>query len=186
MPLSTIGNWKRELKEWTNLNFVTYHGNSEDRAQFRDVEFASREGKSKEMVPMFDCILTTPQMLASDHTLFSKFEYDCVVIDEAHCLKNTESRLFAAFHSLRSQHRVLLTGTPVQNNAAELFALMHAIADKKFPSLEHFTNMFGELKEAAQVARLHDVLRLHLLRRCKDDVENCDGKYNSGPCIVLK
>eukprot|EP01052_Picozoa_sp_SAG31_P013806 SAG31_NODE_840_length_11596_cov_3.056623_9_plen_633_part_01 len=166
VPLTILGNWQRELAEWTTLDFVTYHGSACDRDTFKQREF-SRPG----LIPRFDVLLTTLQMLQRETYLFQKLQFDCVVVDEGHSLKNIDSVAFQRVLALKTSMRVLLTGTPVQNNSAELFALLHMVEPDKFPSLAQFTSRFGLLEKAEEVGRFHKELKTFLLRRCKEDVE---------------
>lgn len=92
-------------------------------------------------------------------------------MDEAHKLKNTSSRLFETLSTIESKHRVLLTGTPLQNKTEELWALLNFADAKRFHDMEDFLHKFGDLKNATQVASLHEMLKPYLLRRIKEDVE---------------
>lgn len=92
------------------------------------------------------------------------------MIDEAHRIKNSESRLSRELSSFEFSHCVLLTGTPIQNNIMELFTLLHFLAPEKF-SEEQFKEQYGELGRSAQVEELHKILKPYLLRRMKNDVE---------------
>jgi SNF2 family DNA or RNA helicase len=92
-------------------------------------------------------------------------------VDEAHRLKNIKSRLFEDLASVPRDFCLLLTGTPLQNSTEELWALLHFCDPVAFASKDEFTNQFGQLQDASQVASLHTVLRPYLLRRVKEDVE---------------
>lgn len=94
-----------------------------------------------------------------------------MVVDEAHRLKNATSKLFEHMVQIPREHVVLLTGTPLQNKTEELWALMHFADSEKFSRQSDFVNQFGDLKDAAHVAKLHQVLKPYLLRRIKEDVE---------------
>lgn len=94
-----------------------------------------------------------------------------MIVDEAHRLKNIKSKLFQDLASVPRDWCLLLTGTPLQNSTEELWALLHFCDPDSFGSREEFTNKFGQLQDADQVANLHTVLRPYLLRRVKEDVE---------------
>lgn len=91
-------------------------------------------------------------------------------MDEGHRLKNARSRLYSALAELNASCRLLLTGTPLQNNLAELFFLMHFIEPGKFPDLADFQRDYADLSTDSQVKKLHGMLADHLLRRVKKDV----------------
>lgn len=94
-----------------------------------------------------------------------------MIVDEAHRLKNIKARLFEDLASVPRDFCLLLTGTPLQNSTEELWALLHFCDPKTFGSRDEFTEQFGQLENADQVANLHTVLRPYLLRRVKEDVE---------------
>jgi chromodomain-helicase-DNA-binding protein 7 len=176
-PLSTIPNWTRELQRWTELNTVIYHGSKEDRELIRFYEFTYQHSgiphdrKTAKNVK-FNVLLTTYEMLlTSDWSILSKIKWRTVIVDEAQRLKSNKSKLLTNLRSFQVEFRLLLTGTPIQNNTKELWALLNYIEPKKFASLDVFTEQFGELKNSEQVGELITLLRPYLLRRMKEDVE---------------
>ncbi len=89
--------------------------------------------------------------------MLSKIPWRCVVIDEAHRLKNRNCKLLEGLNNLQFEHRVLLTGTPLQNNVEELFSLLNFLEPTRFPSQAAFLLEFGDLKTEAQVEKLQQV-----------------------------
>jgi chromodomain-helicase-DNA-binding protein 7 len=123
-------------------------------------------------VVQFHVLLTTYEMLmAEDWTELAKINWRAVVVDEAQRLKNTNSRLAVNLRKFKVEFRVLLTGTPIQNNTAELWSLLNYIAPENFASRNDFMAKFGNLQHSHQVEALHKQLKPHLLRRMKEDVE---------------
>jgi chromodomain-helicase-DNA-binding protein 7 len=111
-------------------------------------------------------------ILRTDWAELSKINWKALIIDEAHRLKNKRSKLLERLKLFKTDHRIILTGTPLQNNTEELWTLLNFIEPHIFTSLPSFLQNFGDLKDAEQVGHLHTVLRPHLLRRLKEDVES--------------
>ncbi len=93
------------------------------------------------------------------------------MVDEAHRLKNDQSRLFVELGNVPREFCLLLTGTPLQNSTGELWSLLHFCNSSNFSSKEEFVEKFGQLSDSKQVSELHSVLKPYLLRRVKEDVE---------------
>jgi chromodomain-helicase-DNA-binding protein 7 len=170
VPLSTLIHWQREIETWTEMNVVVYQGNKPNRTCIREFEFYYPGTNTIK----FNVLLTTFEMLlAEDWNDLARIEWKVVVIDEAQRLKNQNSKLLQNLRYFNFDHRVLLTGTPIQNNTGELWTLLNFIEPTKFASKEEFLVEFGNLQDAAQVEKLHLLLRPHLLRRCVV-VDTCD------------
>ncbi|GMF65012.1 unnamed protein product [Phytophthora lilii] len=173
-PLSLIVQWQNECETWTTMNCVVYHGNSGSREIIRDFEFHYLDDKlrpDRKKPYRFNILVTTYEVAIKDIAVLSKIHWRCLVVDEAHRLKNQSSRLVEQMRSLRRDHCVLLTGTPLQNKTEELWALLNFLDGRSFPSVADFLEKFGDLHEAQQVADLHKMLKPYLLRRVKEDVE---------------
>jgi chromodomain-helicase-DNA-binding protein 7 len=110
-------------------------------------------------------------MAIRDVKILGKFRWKCLIVDEAHRLKNQSSRLTENLRSLHRDHCILLTGTPLQNKTEELWALLNFLSPQSFPQLPEFLQRFGDLRDSTQVAELHEMLKPFLLRRVKEDVE---------------
>jgi chromodomain-helicase-DNA-binding protein 7 len=186
VPLSTIGNWMREFETWTDFNAIVYHGSSISRQMIQDYEFYFKENgtspdvsnsiainpdSSKKNIVKFNALITTYEVLMSDVTLFCQFKWRNVIIDEAHRLKNKNCKLMEGLRYMDVEHKVLLTGTPLQNNVEELFSLLHFLEPQQFHSSQEFLEEFGDLKTDTQVTKLQAVLKPMMLRRLKEDVE---------------
>ncbi|KAI8854416.1 SNF2 family N-terminal domain-containing protein [Chytridium lagenaria] len=152
-PLSTLGNWEREIKQWTDLNVVT--------------EFYYRDAKNQIVANVFkfDILLTTYEMAISGMSQLKPIAWRCVVLDEAHKLKNKVLKQY------KMEHRVLLTGTPLQNSVDELWSLLNFLEPVKFSSEKDFLANFNNLTNAADVEKLQAILKPLMLRRLKEDVE---------------
>uniref|UniRef100_A0A1I8AT61 Chromo domain-containing protein n=1 Tax=Steinernema glaseri TaxID=37863 RepID=A0A1I8AT61_9BILA len=174
VPLSTLHNWEREFETWTNMNAVVYHGGAKSREIIQQYElyYENQDNAKKRNVHKFDALITTFEMVVSDCEVLKRIPYRVCVIDEAHRLKNRNCKLLTGgLLSFRMEHRVLLTGTPLQNNIHELFSLLNFLEPLQFHSSEQFLEKFGDCKTEEQVQKLQEILKPMMLRRLKEDVE---------------
>ena len=171
-PLSTLRNWERELQLWTpQLYYCLYTGNAEARSTAREFEWFNRKGEKRDTSnPKMDVLLTSYEVVMQDEALIRRLQFDTLIVDEGHRLKNADSKLYKVLDSLKLRRRYLLSGTPLQNNLDELFMLMHFVDSAKFNDLEAFNDRFADLRQDDQVKKLHELLKPHLLRRVKRDV----------------
>ncbi|CAI6450595.1 CIH_HP2_G0025050.mRNA.1.CDS.1 [Saccharomyces cerevisiae] len=178
VPLSTITNWTLEFEKWApSLNTIIYKGTPNQR---HSLQHQIRIGN-------FDVLLTTYEYIIKDKSLLSKHDWAHMIIDEGHRMKNAQSKLsFTISHYYRTRNRLILTGTPLQNNLPELWALLNFVLPKIFNSAKTFEDWFNtpfantgtqeklELTEEETlliIRKLHKVLRPFLLRRLKKEVE---------------
>lgn len=178
VPLSTITNWTLEFEKWApSLNTIIYKGTPNQR---RSLQFQVRSGD-------FDVLLTTYEYIIKDRSVLAKPDWAHMIIDEGHRMKNAQSKLsYTITHYYHTRNRLILTGTPLQNNLPELWALLNFVLPKIFNSAKTFEDWFNtpfantgtqeklELTEEETlliIRRLHKVLRPFLLRRLKKEVE---------------
>ena len=169
-PLSTLGHWQREFDGWTEMNAITYHGSNESRELIREFEFSFTD-PSASGLNKFHALITSYEVIKQDLAVFKRIPWRYMVIDEAHRLKNKDSALANDLRQLNVEHMHLLSGTPLQNNTTELWALLFFLDPSLFPSLDGFLAEFGTLESATQVDALNERIRPYLLRRQKGDVE---------------
>ncbi|KAH8103254.1 SNF2-family ATP dependent chromatin remodeling factor snf21 [Phellopilus nigrolimitatus] len=179
VPLSTMTNWTGEFAKWAPaVRTISYKGNP---AQRRALQNDIRSGQ-------FQVLLTTYEYIIKDRPVLSKMKWVHMIIDEGHRMKNTQSKLSQTLTQYyHSRYRLILTGTPLQNNLPELWALLNFVLPKIFNSVKSFDEWFNtpfansgtsdkiELNEEEAlliIRRLHKVLRPFLLRRLKKDVES--------------
>lgn len=178
VPLSTITNWTLEFEKWApSVKVIVYKGSPQQR---KDLQFEIRTGN-------FQVMLTTYEYVIRERPLLCRFFYSHMIIDEGHRMKNTQSKLSMTLKQYyKTKNRLILTGTPLQNNLPELWALLNFVLPKIFNSVKSFDEWFNtpfantgsqekiELTEEESlliIRRLHKVLRPFLLRRLKKDVE---------------
>lgn len=178
-PLSTVVNWYREISSWTDMNVIIYYGSQDDRDLIRQFEFNYMSRKVNDGYK-FEIVITSPETCVisdskngnSTKRELSRIKWELVVVDEAHKLKNYESKISS---TLREEYEynncLLLTGTPLQNNTDELWSLLNFVAREEFEDREVFTEKFGDLKSSGQLDSLHSCIKPYLLRREKQNVE---------------
>uniref|UniRef100_A0A7N9B0N6 Chromodomain helicase DNA binding protein 2 n=1 Tax=Mastacembelus armatus TaxID=205130 RepID=A0A7N9B0N6_9TELE len=167
VPLSTLTSWQREFETWApGMNVVMYLGDVMSRKTIRDYEWVNHQTKRIR----FNALLTTYEILLKDKGVLGNINWAFLGVDEAHRLKNDDSLLYKTLMEFRSNHRLLITGTPLQNSLKELWSLLHFLMPDKFDSWEDFEDEHGKGRENGYQS-LHKVLEPFLLRRVKKDVE---------------
>ncbi|XP_037388155.1 chromodomain-helicase-DNA-binding protein 5 isoform X2 [Pygocentrus nattereri] len=180
-PLSTIINWEREFEMWApDFYVVTYTGDKDSRAVIRENEFtfedsAVKSGRKvfrmkKDTPVKFHVLLTSYELITIDQAILGSISWACLVVDEAHRLKNNQSKFFRILNGYKIYYKLLLTGTPLQNNLEELFHLLNFLTPERFNNLEGFLEEFADISKEDQIKKLHDLLGPHMLRRLKADV----------------
>lgn len=173
VPLSTMRNWLAEFSLWApHLNVVEYHGCAKARAMIRQYEWHANDPNKlnkKTFSYKFNVLLTTYEMVLVDSSHLRGVQWEVLVVDEGHRLKNSESKLFSMLNTFSFQHRVLLTGTPLQNNIGEMYNLLNFLQPSSFPSLSLFEEKFNDLTTAEKVEELKKLVAPHMLRRLKKD-----------------
>ncbi|KAJ8281014.1 hypothetical protein GJAV_G00062350 [Gymnothorax javanicus] len=167
VPLSTLTSWQREFDTWApDMNVVVYLGDVLSRKTIRDYEWVNQQTKRIR----FNALLTTYEILLKDKGVLGSINWAFLGVDEAHRLKNDDSLLYKTLMDFRSNHRLLITGTPLQNSLKELWSLLHFLMPDKFEMWEDFEDEHGKGRENGYQS-LHKVLEPFLLRRVKKDVE---------------
>ncbi|KAF7165934.1 hypothetical protein CNMCM5623_009926 [Aspergillus felis] len=165
VPKSTLDNWKREFHRWTpEVNVLVLQGDKEARHKLINERLLDED---------FDVCITSYEMVLREKAHLKKFAWEYIIIDEAHRIKNEESSLAQIIRVFNSRNRLLITGTPLQNNLHELWALLNFLLPDVFGDSEAFDQWFSgqDADQDTVVQQLHRVLRPFLLRRVKSDVE---------------
>ncbi|XP_051168190.1 helicase domino isoform X6 [Leptopilina boulardi] len=173
VPTSVMLNWEMECKKWCpGFKILTYYGTQKDRKQ-------KRTGWTKPNA--FHICITSYKLVIQDHQSFRRKKWKYLILDEAQNIKNFKSQRWQLLLNFQTQRRLLLTGTPLQNNLMELWSLMHFLMPNVFQSHREFKEWFsnpvtGMIEGNSEyneniIRRLHKVLRPFLLRRLKTEVE---------------
>ncbi len=160
-PTSLVGNWRRELKKFApRLRVLQLTGPDRHRRRID--------------VPDHDVVLTSYPLLIRDSASFAGTKFHMLVADEAQALKNPRSQVHQAVRSLDAGHRVLLTGTPIENNTEELWALFDLAMPGLLGDATTFRAVFRQPIErdgnAARLASLRERISPYVLRRMKQEV----------------
>ena len=168
-PLAVLQNWANELKRFTpDLSFAKIHGSASERDRLL--------GTSSVVEGGYDVYLTTYDTLRAEEAFFSEaFPFHTITIDEGHRLKNESSSLCASLARLPIPFRLLLTGTPLQNNLHELWALLSFIlpgvlSSAAFDNAANVGHDEGQLDRSA-VSQARTLLESLMVRRVKSQVE---------------
>ncbi|RPD57382.1 hypothetical protein L226DRAFT_562001 [Lentinus tigrinus ALCF2SS1-7] len=176
VPTSVLLNWEMEFKKFLpGFKVLSYHGNTKQRKELR-------QGWNNKY--HFNACITSYTLASRDAHVFKRKRWYYMILDEAHMIKNFKSQRWNILLMFRSFRRLLLTGTPLQNNLTELWALLQFLmSGTDFANLKEFGEWFANPLERAielgaidsetqqRVSKLHTVLRPYLLRRLKRDVE---------------
>ena len=166
VPKSTLDNWSREFAKWTpGFKVVVLQGSKDEREKIV---------KETILPGDFDVLISSYEICLREKSAIKRLSWEYIIIDEAHRIKNADSLLSQIVRLFNSRNRLLITGTPLQNNLQELWALLNFLLPDVFSSVEDFdawfsSNQGGDSDEV--VKQLHKVLRPFLLRRVKADVE---------------
>ncbi|SJM84883.1 related to Helicase SWR1 [Zygosaccharomyces bailii] len=187
VPTSVLLNWEMEFKRFApGFKVLTYYGSPQQRKEKR---------KGWNRPDAFHVCIVSYQLVVQDQNSFKRKKWSYMILDEAHNIKNFRSTRWQALLNFNTERRLLLTGTPLQNNIAELWSLLYFLMPQTitdgagfsgFADLDAFQQWFGrpvdKLIETGEgyaqdaetkktVSKLHQVLRPYLLRRLKSDVE---------------
>lgn len=179
-PASTLHNWQQEMARFVpGFKVVPYWGNPQERKILRQF-WDTKDLHTKEA--SFHVVITSYQLVITDYKYFNRIKWQYMILDEAQAIKSTSSMRWKLLLGFSCRNRLLLSGTPIQNSMAELWALLHFIMPTLFDSHDEFNEWFSKDIEShaenktgideKHLSRLHMILKPFMLRRIKKDVEN--------------
>ncbi|KAL1860284.1 putative DNA helicase ino80 [Diaporthe australafricana] len=179
-PASTLHNWEQELRKFVpEFKILPYWGTAGDRKTLR--KFWDRRHATYKKDASFHIMVTSYQLVVSDVAYFQKMKWQYMILDEAQAIKSSQSSRWKCLLGFHCRNRLLLTGTPIQNNMQELWALLHFIMPSLFDSHDEFSEWFSKDIESHaqsntklnedQLKRLHMILKPFMLRRVKKHVQ---------------
>lgn len=184
-PLSTLPNWVAEFHKFApKIPVILYHGSQEDRLRLRYQmeKLKPVEGK----IFAFPVVVTSYEICMRDQKSMHCLNWKYIIVDEGHRIKNLNCKLIRELKTYKAANRLLLTGTPLQNNLSELWSLLNFLLPDIFDDLDSFQRWFDfsaineddgneriieQEREHQVLQRLHAILTPFLLRRLKTDVE---------------
>ena len=179
-PSSTLHNWQQEITRFVpDIKCLPYWGNAKDRKVLR--KFWDRKHITYTKDSPFHVLITSYQLVVQDTQYFQKIRWQYMILDEAQAIKSSQSSRWKSLLGFHCRNRLLLTGTPIQNNMQELWALLHFIMPSLFDSHDEFSDWFSKDIESHaqsntklnedQLKRLHMILKPFMLRRIKKHVQ---------------
>ncbi|KAK2766040.1 putative DNA helicase ino80 [Arachnomyces sp. PD_36] len=179
-PASTLHNWQQEISRFVpNIKVLPYWGSAKDRKVLR--KFWDRKHITYTKESEFHVLVTSYQLVVLDAQYFQKVKWQYMILDEAQAIKSSQSSRWKNLLGFHCRNRLLLTGTPIQNNMQELWALLHFIMPTLFDSHDEFSEWFSKDIESHaqtntqlnedQLKRLHMILKPFMLRRIKKHVQ---------------
>nr|XP_055026877.1 lymphoid-specific helicase [Misgurnus anguillicaudatus] len=178
-PLSTLPNWISEFKRFTpEVSVLLYHGPQKER-----MDLVKQIRKHQGPLKMFPVVVTSFEIAMRDRRFLQRFHWNYLIVDEGHRIKNLNCRLVQELKMLPADNKLLLTGTPLQNNLSELWSLLNFLLPDVFDDLKSFESWFdistitSDTENIVAIEReqnvlhmLHQILTPFLLRRLKSDV----------------
>lgn len=179
-PASTLHNWQQEITRFVPaIKVLPYWGSAKDRKVLR--KFWDRKHVTYSRDSEFHVLVTSYQLVVQDAQYFQKIRWQYMILDEAQAIKSSSSTRWKILLAFQCRNRLLLTGTPIQNNMQELWALLHFIMPTLFDSHDEFSDWFSKDIESHaqsntklnqdQLKRLHMILKPFMLRRVKAHVQ---------------
>ncbi|KAF2484643.1 SNF2 family DNA-dependent ATPase domain-containing protein [Neohortaea acidophila] len=179
-PASTLHNWQQEITRFVpDIKVLPYWGSAKDRKILR--KFWDRKHITYTRDSPFHVLVTSYQLVVQDTAYFQKIKWQYMILDEAQAIKSSQSARWKSLLGFHCRNRLLLTGTPIQNNMQELWALLHFIMPSLFDSHDEFSEWFSkDIENHAQsntklnedqLRRLHMILKPFMLRRIKKHVQ---------------
>lgn len=141
-PASTLHNWQQEMQRFVpDFNVVPYWGSPNERKILRQF-WEQKDLHTKDA--SFHVVITSYQLIVSDYKYFNRIKWQYMILDEAQAIKSSTSVRWKLLLGFNCRNRLLLSGTPIQNSMAELWALLHFIMPTLFDSHDEFNEWFSK------------------------------------------
>ncbi|MFY9153589.1 MAG: DEAD/DEAH box helicase [Prolixibacteraceae bacterium] len=164
MPTSLIHNWENEIKKFSPSLKIYKH-------------VGSQRNKSKNMISMlnyYDVILTTYGTIRNDYQMLMPYNFYYLILDESQNIKNSSSKTYKSILEIRSKHKLVITGTPIENSLSDLWSQLNFLNKGLLGSLPYFKREFitpiEKKNDEEQQKKLQKLIRPFVLRRTKEEV----------------
>lgn len=164
VPTSLVHNWMNEFRKFApSLTIYDHTGYNRNR-----------NGSWQEVINRFDVVITTYGTLRNDKELMEKHEFFLLILDESQYIKNRDSKIYSLVLSLKAKHRIVLTGTPIENSLSDLWSQMNFLNRGLLGNYSFFKQNFQtpieNRSEAKAEEKLQLLIRPFILRRTKGEV----------------
>ncbi|KAL8948551.1 MAG: hypothetical protein Q9222_005273 [Ikaeria aurantiellina] len=169
VPLSTMPSWAETFDYWTpDINYVIYSGGKQSREIIKEYEMFTNGNMRK---PKFNVLLSTYEYISIDSGFFSQIKWQVMAVDEAHRLKSRTSQLYNKLSVFKTPFRLLITGTPIQNDSNELAALLHFLNPGDVEADIDINELRDDEATRNKIQALTAILEQIMIRRTKKTVE---------------
>ena len=174
---NTFKQWVDEISKWTDLAFVAYQSHPSARGLMREWQFPALddEGKPIPETLAFNILLVTYDVFLKDIEYMEKIDWQVLVLDEGHRIKNSQGKKNQVFSAINAKHRIILTGTPIQNSLEELWTLLRFVSSDAFSETPEFLETEMENLTNETIVEIRNLIAPHLLHRSLLDVEHSIG-----------
>lgn len=173
---NTYNQWCSEIERWCNMKikYIAYQGDPQTRDLIREYQFPSIDEKGNRVPNSygFNILLATYDIVLKDSDVLKDVDWQVIIIDEGHRIKNNVGKKHHAFQSFKYQHRIILTGTPIQNTLQELFTLLNFVSPEYFQDESIFPEDDIESLDESVLKNLFLKISPHLMRRSLLSVEH--------------
>ncbi|KAJ3411679.1 hypothetical protein HDV05_001840 [Chytridiales sp. JEL 0842] len=168
-PSITIGHWLNEFMKWSpDMVVLHYTGTKQDKEFIRRYELFENNKSSRGRRLKCHVLIMNYETVMNEGQQFKDVQFEALICDEGHRLKNDDAKTFKSLsNNISTRHKVVLTGTPLQNNLRELFNLMHFLHPEKWIDPKTTALEYDNIDDA-KVLKIHEILRPHFLRRTKE------------------
>ena len=166
MPTSLIHNWENEIQKFAPTLKIYKHVGA----------LRNKSNKMASAIRYYDVILTTYGTLRNDFEMMASFEFFYLILDESQNIKNATSKTYKSILEIRSKHKMVITGTPIENSLSDLWSQFNFLNRGLLGSLPYFKREFitpiEKKNDQEQQKKLQKLIRPFLLRRTKEEVES--------------